>query len=105
MDRRDFLATAGIAAAGAFASRAFGQTGTVTRESVAGMTEDHPTLAAYRTAIAKMQALPATDPMSWTYQANMHGVMNNPGMVADWSWCIHGSWWFLPWHRGYLYYF
>jgi tyrosinase len=103
------LASSGVTLASALAPRAPGKPpggGTVgTRETVANMGEDHPTLVAYRTAIGKMKGLPDTDPLSWTYQANMHGVPNNPGMVADWNWCIHGSWWFLPWHRGYLYFF
>ena len=33
-----------------------------TRENVAGMTGDHPTLAAYRTAVREMKNLPETDP-------------------------------------------
>lgn len=90
--RRAFLTSAGATLASVFVPRALGEATAVTRESVAGMSENHPTLVAYRTAIGKMQALPATDPLSWTYQANMHGVRANPGMVADWSWCMHGNW-------------
>lgn len=103
--RRAFLASAGVTVASVVVPRAFGQVAPVTRESVAGMSEGHPTLVAYRMAIGKMQALEETNPLSWKYQANMHGVLANPGMVADWSWCMHGNWWFLPWHRGYLYFF
>ena len=51
-----------------------------------------------------MQKLPKTNPLSWQFQANMHGTMDN-GNAGDWNWCMHANWWFLPWHRGYVYYF
>ena len=41
-----------------------------------------------------MIALPAADGRSWNKQALIH---NNH--------CTHGNWWFLPWHRAYLFYF
>jgi tyrosinase len=41
-----------------------------------------------------MKALPASNPISWVAQANIH---NNK--------CPHGCWFFLPWHRAYLVYF
>ena len=31
--------------------------------------------------------------------------MAGEGQNAAWGWCMHGNWWFLPWHRGYLYFF
>ena len=51
-------------------------------------------LAKYASAVANMKALPAADPRNWTKQALIH--LNN---------CPHRNWWFLPWHRAYLYYF
>jgi tyrosinase len=62
-----------------------------TRENVAGMTGDHPTLAAYRTAVREMKNLPETDRRNWRRQARIHE--NN---------CPHGNWYFLPWHRKYI---
>jgi len=41
-----------------------------------------------------MKALPASDGRNWTKQAEIH---NNH--------CTHGNWWFLPWHRAYLFNF
>ena len=41
-----------------------------------------------------MLALPPSDPRNWYRQALIH--------VLD---CPHGNWWFLPWHRGYLFHF
>jgi hypothetical protein len=110
--RRAFLATTGITLASVLAPRSFAQpkgpatpATPGTRESVLGMGPDHPTLVAYRTAIDAMKKLPATDPTSWQFQANMHGLRDGEGENQGWRWCMHGNWWFLPWHRGYLYFF
>lgn len=48
-------------------------------------------LAAYKTAIKNLIALPATDARNFYRNAFVH--------TLD---CPHGNWWFLPWHRGYL---
>jgi Common central domain of tyrosinase len=34
----------------------------------------------------------------------MHATYATPAM-ADWNGCQHGNWFFLPWHRIYLYFF
>jgi tyrosinase len=53
-----------------------------------------------------MKRLPDNDPHSWVFQANIHGF---PAGTHDpdpyWAQCQHGNWWFLPWHRAYLYHF
>ena len=110
--RRTFLATAGITVAavvtqrlGALRDKPKEVPVLGTRENVAGMEADHPVLASYRKAIEAMKKQPATDPLSWTFQANMHGAPGAAGDHEGWRWCMHGNWWFLPWHRGYLYYF
>ena len=36
----------------------------------------------------------ANSPLDWLGQANIHRDA-----------CAHENWWFLPWHRAYLYYF
>jgi len=41
-----------------------------------------------------MLALPPSDPRNWYRQAFVH--------LLD---CPHGNWWFLPWHRGYIFHF
>jgi len=51
-------------------------------------------MAVYADAVAAMKALPPSDPRSWSSQADIH-----------FSFCPHGNWYFLPWHRAYLYYF
>lgn len=64
------------------------------RRSVTGMASSNPILVAYESAIAKMKALPSSDPRNWTNQARIH-----------FDSCPHANWLFLPWHRAYLLYF
>lgn len=48
---------------------------------------------------------PPTDPLSWRFQAAIHGFPGVPGSLAHpqlWSSCRHDSWFFLAWHRLYL---
>ena len=73
----------------------------------------------YARGVAAMQARPLAEPTSWRFYAAMHGfdvgVWQEVGQLtaADqhpsqtlkdtfWSQCQHGSWYFLPWHRGYV---
>ena len=65
-----------------------------TRRNIAALSPTDPIVTAYRAAVAAMKALPASNPISWVAQANIH---NNS--------CPHGCWFFLPWHRAYLVYF
>ena len=51
-------------------------------------------MATYANAVSAMKALPAGDPRNWLAQANIHQ-----------NFCPHGNWYFLPWHRAYLFYF
>ncbi len=64
-----------------------------------------PVTLAYAKAVKAMQARPLTDPTSWQYQAAIHGRNGGAPAGAIWNQCQHGSWYFLPWHRIYLYYF
>jgi tyrosinase len=66
----------------------------VVRKNIATLSDTDPDLVAYKDAVTKMVALPASDQRSWQAQAQIH--QNN---------CPHGNWFFLPWHRAYLYYF
>ena len=63
---------------------------------------DHPIVAAYKAGIATMRMRPVDDPTGWIFQASIHGAM-----TADpaWNQCQHGSFFFLSWHRMYLYFF
>lgn len=97
MNRRKFLAASAVSVATAsgllecpllYAAGSGPVRQDVTAAAAAG------DLAKYASAVAKMKALPSTDPRNWTRQAQIH--LNN---------CPHTNWWFLPWHRAYLYYF
>jgi tyrosinase len=73
----------------------------------------------YAKAVADLKLRPVADPTSWRYQAAVHGY--NPDSDPNrriggplpstaeqerfWSQCQHQTWYFLPWHRGYLAYF
>jgi hypothetical protein len=64
----------------------------------------HPITLAYARAVGTLQGRPATDPTSWSYQGAIHSTAVTPSQPA-WNGCQHGGWFFLPWHRIYLYYF
>jgi tyrosinase len=65
----------------------------------------HPITEAYARAVGVMQERQPDDPTSWAYQAAVHGAA--PGQPRDQfvDQCQHNTWFFLPWHRMYLYWF
>jgi tyrosinase len=65
----------------------------------------HPIVLAYALAVDKLQQRPSTNPESWTYQAAVHGTYAEHPDPTYQNQCQHGSWYFLPWHRMYLFYF
>jgi tyrosinase len=90
-----------------------------TRKDVWKLPAADQTLLWYARAIAIMKTRLVADPTSWRYQAAIHDYdpsddpLAVPGDVLPsaseqatfWARCQHGSWFFLPWHRGYLFYF
>jgi tyrosinase len=64
------------------------------RRDVALLEPNDPILETYKAAVSAMRALPASDRRSWTRQASIHN-----------DHCPHSNWFFLPWHRAYLFYF
>jgi tyrosinase len=54
----------------------------------------------YRQAVAAMKALAASDPRSWSAQAQIHGTAS-----VGFNFCEHGTDHFFDWHRAYLLYF
>lgn len=64
----------------------------------------HPITLAYAKAVRRLRKRRATNPTSWSYQAAIHGSASASAR-AGWNQCQHGGWYFLPWHRLYLYYF
>jgi len=78
-----------------------------------------PDILWYARAVKVMKAKPLSDRLSWRFYGAIHGfnapawaAMGQPAQAADlpsnadqaqfWKQCQHGSWYFLPWHRGYL---
>ncbi len=73
----------------------------------------------YARGVAAMKARPLAEPTSWRFYAGMHGFNQarwqslgyltagdqppSAALLATfWRQCQHGSWYFLPWHRGYV---
>jgi tyrosinase len=89
---------------------------TFVRRDINSYPADSAFIASFREGVATMMGRDATDPTSWAYQANIHGFPtsssgsncspNNSGPSQPaWATCQHGSYFFLAWHRMYLYYF
>jgi hypothetical protein len=74
------------------------------RPNVGKLDPNGPEMAALSNGVKVMKGRPASDPTSWLYQANMHGTYDTPALQA-WNSCQHGTFFFLSWHRMYLYYF
>jgi hypothetical protein len=106
-NRRRFLATIGATASATllapsvFDFRLLAATPLV-RSDVAGLLDTDPIILGYQTAITNMNALPATDVRSWSYQAAIHYTTSLMSNVA-WDTCQHGTNLFWAWHRMYLY--
>jgi tyrosinase len=86
------------------------------RKEIHTYAPDSDFIKAYRKGVETMQARPASDKTSWLFQANMHGIPINDGSdqicspgppepAPGLDDCQHGSFFFLSWHRMYLYYF
>lgn len=78
-----------------------------TRKNVHTLAPSDDTLVWYGKAVKAMRALPRTDPLSWDYQAAIHGLPTIPPLPLRryWAQCQHATSFFLPWHRMYLLHF
>jgi Common central domain of tyrosinase/Polyphenol oxidase middle domain len=133
--RRVFLQQTAVAGAACLAAALPDRVGAdapgpLVRKSIAEFSKDGNLVASLRKGIKKMRELPPDHPFSWVFQANIHWRPFYPAYVykqADestdpaqqlfrdklgfmpeinvFNQCPHGNWWFLPWHRAYLYYF
>jgi len=80
---------------------------------------DDPILLWYAQGVGEMQKRPLSDSTSWRFLAAIHGINYEswakygyytqgeamppqPEQRTYWDQCQHHSWYFLPWHRGYL---
>ncbi len=81
-----------------------------TRRNIYNILEDGgSTIASYRRGVEVMKARSranSNDPTGWIFQANIHGTSeNNPTFNQFWNVCQHRSFFFLSWHRMYIYFF
>jgi len=54
--------------------------------------------------VGVMQSRAASDPTSWAFQAAIHGTLAaNP--LSGQNQCQHATWFFVSWHRMFVYYF
>ena len=78
------------------------------------------TMAWYARAVGELRSRPFDDRTSWVYIGALHGI-DRPGWIAQgivpstipwpapgplsdrYNQCQHAGWFFLPWHRGYLF--
>jgi hypothetical protein len=99
MTRRRFLMATGTAlSATTFGSRLLQTAGLdrspFCRRNIGKLAANDPVILSYMKAVTIMQALPSTNPLSWTFQAEIH--RNS---------CEHDTDYFWPWHRMYIYWF
>ena len=76
------------------------------RQSIASLTNTQ--IASLRHGFQVMMSRPASDPTSYGFQANIHGTFDTattPQEIQSWNNCEHGTYYFLSWHRMYLYFF
>jgi hypothetical protein len=76
------------------------------RQSIASLTASQ--ITSLRKGFQVMMSRPASSPTSYRFQANIHGTHDIPTTAAQmesWNQCEHASFYFLSWHRMYLYFF
>lgn len=85
-----------------------------TRRNITSLGDWSSDLEWYGKAVDVLRAKPLNDPTGWRYMAAVHGRMKGtdpyakPGDATPansttyWDQCQHQTWFFLPWHRGYL---
>lgn len=128
LTRRDTVKLGGAAAFAAIAPRTLAQGVDLTRDkipmrlSLDEFVRDDALMAGLRRGVRAMKARKPSDPLSWFYQASIHGVTieliqieaaKDPNLIAVdqkkfWNQCPHfgqASANFLPWHRAYTHYF
>ncbi|MDC0670349.1 tyrosinase family protein [Nannocystis radixulma] len=64
------------------------------RRDLLSMANSDPVLETLRDAVRRMKRLPQDDRRNWERLARIHR-----------RFCVHDNWFFLPWHRAYLYFF
>ena len=91
-----------------------------TRKNVWGLGSDWAApILWYARGVAAMKSRAIAEPTSWRFYAGIHGIQaelwhqlgylslsehmpSKDAIRRLWRQCQHGTWYFLPWHRGYL---
>ncbi len=102
LDRREFIKLTGGSIAASLSVGMLGGCESILeqinnrpiRKNISTLSDTDPIIQAYKDGVSAMKALSSTDRRNWTAQADIHN-----------DFCPHGNWYFLPWHRAYLYYF
>nr|UUJ74936.1 polyphenol oxidase [Cephalotaxus hainanensis] len=77
------------------------------RTRVSAHRVDEKYVAKYARAVQLMKDLPPDDPRNFTQQANVHCAYCQGAYYmgnTDKPFMVHNGWFFLPWHRWYLYF-
>lgn len=74
------------------------------RKNVYLLADDAPELDWYRRAVGHLKSQSLNKAGSWEFIAACHGIAGVPAPAPNglWNECQHQTWFFLPWHRGYL---
>lgn len=76
------------------------------RRNVWDLPDTDETLIWYERAVESLWQMPLDNPRSWFFMGSVHGIPpsfpNIPAAGQFWDQCQHQSWFFLPWHRGYI---
>ncbi|MBE2314463.1 tyrosinase family protein [Solirubrobacter sp. CPCC 204708] len=78
------------------------------RRDIWGLSETdpwHPIIEAYALGVRELQRPERAEPLTWAYQAKIHALPRGVAGDQFLAQCQHFCWFFLPWHRLYLYYF
>src|SRR5882757_5541660 len=72
--------------------------------------EQSPLVESYRRGVDVMMKRDAFDKTSWWFQANIHDLSDEElakmrSLERYWRQCPHKNYFFLSWHRAYLYFF
>jgi hypothetical protein len=66
---------------------------------------DHPVVQSFKAAILVMRGAngrPDYHPAHWSQLCRYHAQLCGPNGSSDPRADVHGTWWFMPWHRAYL---
>jgi hypothetical protein len=109
--RRFAQGSAAIAAAAILPRASAGEETVRVRRSIGELIrEQSPLVESYRRGVDEMMKRDVVDKSSWWFQANIHDLPDEElaklrSFERYWRQCPHKNYFFLSWHRAYLYFF